>query len=290
MLLLLAGLMMLTKGIRAATWRGEAKTSEDHPGQCIDESGQPHKVGTSWKPEKSCASITCGTGPNNTLQVQGMSCGVMVNIDDTEGKNCTLVENNNLPYPDCCHQEMKCEDPEDQLSQCIDESGQTHEEGTSWPSEKSCAMFTCSKGGMVVGKACGSSTLDYTTTNCRLESQDDLPYPDCCPALKCPSDKKSNDKGPLRFAAANLPNWPLESGNRRRNSPSSGMRRRNRRRRNRQRRNGPSSGMRRRNSASSGMRRRNGPSLGMRSRNGLSSGMRRRRRRRRRENKKSGAQ
>jgi len=273
MLLLLAGLLMLTQGIRAATWRGDAKTSEDHPGQCIDESGQPHKVGTSWKPEKYCGSITCNTGPNNTLQVQGESCGV-VHFGDVLPANCTLESQDDLPYPECCRPKLKCPNDtetndKDHPDQCTDESGQPRKVGTSWPSEKSCAMLTCHKGGEVIGKSCGGVTFDYTITNCRLETKDDLPYPACCPEVKCPSDKKTNDKGPLRYAAAQLPNWPLQkSANRRRRNGSSllGMRRRN----------GPSSGMRRRNGPSSGMRRRSGPSSGMRRRSSSSSGRRRR--------------
>merc|ERR1712180_30968 len=141
---------------------GVAKTSEDYPGQCLDESGEPHKVGTSWQPKESCMSLTCGTGPNNTLQVNGVSCGL--------------------------------------------------------------ARYD----------------LGPEHAHCHMEAQDDLPYPACCEKkMKCPDDKETDgtNKGPKPLDLG-LTNWPLESGNRRRNSKTGMLRR-----------NSKSSGMRRRNSA-----------------------------------------
>merc|ERR1712180_519246 len=87
---------------------GVAKTSEDYPGQCLDESGEPHKVGTSWQPKESCMSLTCGTGPNNTLQVNGESCGLARYILGPEHAHCHMESQDDLPYPACCEKKMKC--------------------------------------------------------------------------------------------------------------------------------------------------------------------------------------
>merc|ERR1712180_321739 len=87
---------------------GVAKTSEDYPGQCLDESGEPHKVGTSWQPKESCMSLTCGMGPNNTLQVNGESCGLARYILGPEHAHCHMEAQDDLPYPDCCEKKMKC--------------------------------------------------------------------------------------------------------------------------------------------------------------------------------------